>query len=148
MWHRTTTAKCLCKLLPIFPDSQFQFFRECIDYRRTNAVQTTSGLIRALSKLAPGVRYGQDNSSRWEIFPLIQHWIKGHTTAFVSHCHPSLLINIDPDLFTIPRYRLIHSVIQCLPDKVDQPGSRCRTDIHSRTMSNGSNAFENLNIFG
>src|SRR5450755_270642 len=146
IWQRGTTTERLRELLTVLPDGQFQLLGECVDDRRADAVQAASGLISSLGKLAARMWNRQNHRCRREVVALVEHGIKRHATALVAHRYPALAINAHPDIFSETCHRLIDRVIQRLPDQMHQARSRRRTDVHSRTMADRSNSFQNLNI--
>ena len=70
----------------------------------------------------------------------------GDSTTVVIDGNGVVWMHVDLDPRAVTRHRLIDRVVDNLPDKVMQPCGRCRTDIHSRTFTNGLKAFENLNL--
>src|SRR5437660_4699050 len=148
MWQSGPTAEDLRELLPIFPDGQFQLLRECIDDRRTNAMQPARSFIDPFGEFAPGVRDRQNNGRGGQIIALVEHRIERHATPLIAYRHPALLVNTHPDMLAKARHRLIDGIIQRLPDQMDQAGSRRGTDVHPWTVPDGRHALKHLDVSG
>ena len=104
-------------------------------------MQATSSFVSTLGKFATGVRHGKNDSSGWQVVALIEHGIKRHAPCFIAHGNPTLSVNANPDMFAETSDSFIYSIVQRFPDKVEQTGCGGRTNIHTRTMADGSNAL-------
>src|SRR5712692_6900914 len=140
------TTEYLHKLLPIFPDGQLQFFRERVDYSRTNTMQPARSLIDALGELPTRMGHGENDHRCREVVPLIEHGIKGHTASLVAHRDPAFAVNAHPDMLAKARHCFINSVVERLPNEMQQARSGTGAYVHSRAVPDGRNALQHLDI--
>ena len=72
--------------------------------------------------------------------------IDGNASAVVDHAQCSVRKNRDFDSVAIPRESLVDRVVDNFINEVVKPALTGRPDVHSGTLTDGLESFENLDI--
>ncbi len=130
-------------LIAITPDGYFQLFRQGVDHRNADPVQTAGGFIRLAGKLAAGMQHGHDDFERrfaW-VFGV---WIDGDAAAVVADAQVSVPVQFHPDGLGVTSHGFIHGVIKHFSEQVVQRLFIGAADIHTRTLADRLQAFKHL----
>lgn len=133
---------------PLFENSCFKLVGEGIYNGCPNPVETSGYLIPTLcsSEFPPGM---EDGHNRLESgFTGLWVDIDRDTTTIILNGNGVVLVESDDDMRRISCHRLIDRVIDDLPHEVMETTLIGRTDVHTRTFTDGLKPLEDLDITG
>jgi hypothetical protein len=117
---------------------------EGVDDRGTHPMETTGCCVRAGAELAAGVQFCEDDLDPAETGLWFD--VHGNTAGAVVHLDGIISVEDDADLITVTAERLIHRVVNDLPEAVhESPGIR-GTDVHAGPLTDRFEAFENREV--
>ncbi|KAF5029673.1 hypothetical protein DSECCO2_646110 [anaerobic digester metagenome] len=120
----------------------FQPFRQCVDNRRTDTVQTAGNLIAPATEFATGMQNRKhDGNGRNSHF-----WLNTNRNAasVIGDTNHIVRQNIHLDIGTKARERLVNGIVDNLVYQMVQPARAGRTDIHTGTLSHRFKPFKHL----
>ena len=130
----------------IAADANGQPLRQCINDRRTDAVQTASHLVAGIlaAELTAGVQHGiYDCDGRDAKLGL---YIHGDAAAVIGNFDDITGFNRYFDMGAVPSQGFVDGVIDDLVDQVMQAGRAGRTDIHAGTLAHSLQALQDLDL--
>jgi hypothetical protein len=129
--------------LAVAPDLEIERLRQGVDDRHADAVQTARDLVAVVVELAAGVQHRQhDLGGRLAALVTIHR----DAAAVVDDRHRIVDVDRDVDLVAVSGQRLVDRVVDDLVDEVMQPGRARRADVHSGTLADRLEAFEDLDF--
>ena len=144
---RIAVAEAHEVVMPIPSDAQLQPFRERVDDRDTDAVQTARDLVRIAVELAAGMQPGHDHFCRRNPFLLVQ--IDRNTAAVIGHGHRAIGVKLDDDLRAVASERFVDRVVDGLVDHMVQARAVIGVaDVHPRPLAHGFEATQHLDRGG
>lgn len=90
------------------------------------------------------MQHGQNDLGRCEVFVLGVK-VDGNATAVVDHFDSTVVSDPYVDAGTVPRHRLVHSVIHNFPHKVVEPCWTGGSNVHTRPFADRFEALKDLN---
>ena len=130
----------------VAPDAGAQLGRERVHHARADAVQASGGLVAALLELAAGVEHGEDHFERALLRRRVL--VDRNAAAVVRDGDgAAVLVQRDRDVRGIAVHRLVHGVVEDLPDQMVQAGRPDAADIHAGTLADGLEPFEDGDVF-
>src|SRR5690606_16080239 len=120
--------------------------RQGVDDRGSDAVQATGGGVGAAAELAAGVELGEDDLDAGETGARLD--VHGDAAAVVLDEDRAVAQEDDLDVVAVPAERLVHGVVDGLPEAVHQPPGVGRADVHAGTLADRLQALEHLQVPG
>ena len=138
-------------LLAVAPDIELQPFGQGVDHRDTDAVEAAGDLVgivvRGVLELAAGVQLGHDDLGRRDAFFGVH--AGRDAAAIVLDRDAAVGIERDQDQVAMTGERLVDRVIRYLEHHMMQAAAVVGvSDIHTGPLSDGIQAFENLDRIG
>ncbi len=121
-----------------------QSLAEGVHHTCTNPVKTSRGSIRSATELAARVQLGHHELDAGE--PGLGVDIDRDAPAVVGHHHRAVGGQDDLDFGAVSGQRLVHGVVDDLPQAVHQPAAIGGADVHARTLANSVEALEDREI--
>ena len=143
---RLAALEALLILYPIAADTNDQPFRQGVDDRCTDAVQTAGHLVAGIlaAELAAGVQHGVDNGdSRDAQLGLDVH---GDAAAIVRYLNDIAGLDGHLDMGAVACQCLVNGVVHDLIDEVMQTGRPGGADIHAGALAHSLQTLEDLNL--
>src|SRR5690606_8971891 len=109
-----------------------------------NTVQTARHRVPAAAELSTRVQNRQHDLDRGLLLLLVL--INRNAAAVVEHADAAIREHRDVDRVAVPRESLIHRVIDNLVDEVVETSRTRRPDVHTRSLANRFEPFENLDL--
>ena len=97
-------------------------------------MEPTGHLVPLAAELASSVEEGQHHLSRRQVVVLVVLANRNSPTV-VGHLAAIVVPEGDIDGRTVSGHRLVHRVVDDLPNKVVEPGRTGRSDVHPRPLS-------------
>ena len=116
-------------------DLDFELFRQGIDHRNADAVQTARGFIGAAVEFAARVKHRHDYFKR-RFFWKFRVRIDRHAATVVEHAEKAGLLQRDLDEGGVSGDRLIHRVVDHLGEEVMQGVGVGSADKHAGAAAN------------
>ena len=107
-------------------------------------MKTAGNFVRIAAELAARVERGQDRFERRDLRLFMD--VDWNTATVVVDCHDIFWQKLDGNVMGITSHRFIDRVVNDLPHEVMEAVRARRTNVHARTLTNGFEAFENVNI--
>jgi hypothetical protein len=126
--------------LALAVDDDLQPLGQRVDARHADAVQAAGHLVRALVELAAGVQLGQRDLDRRDAFRLVE--VDRDAASVVPDADRAVGVDRDPAVPRVPGQRLVHRVVDNLPDEVVEAAHVGVADVHRRTHAHRLEAFE------
>ncbi len=120
--------------------------RERVDDGRADPVQTAGGDVRAAAELAAGVQLGEDHLDAGQAG--LGLLVDRDAATVVVHLHRAVRVQGHLDAGGGTRERLVHAVVDDLPDAVHQPPGVGRADVHPGTLAHRFEALEDQQVVG
>ena len=123
-----------------------QPLRQCINDRRTDAVQTASHFVAGIlaAELTAGVQHGiYDCDGRDAQLGLDVH---GDAAAVIGNFDDITRFDRYFDMGAVPSQGFVDGVIDDLVDQVMQAGRAGRTDIHAGALAHSLQALQDLDL--
>ena len=148
---RVAMFKAHPMLFAVAPDRQFEPFRQRVDHRNPDAVQTARHLVRivvaGVLELPAGVELGHDDLGRRNAFFGVN--AGRDAAAIVLDADRSVAVQRDQDQVAMPRKRFVDRIVRNLEHHVMQPRPVVGiADIHARALADRIQALENLDRIG
>lgn len=122
-------------------DLDVQTRRQRVDHGRADAVQTAGRVVGGIAELGAGVQFGQyDLHAAQACFRLGVH---RDAAAVVGHLDRTVIVQGDGDMVAGTGQRLVHGVVDDLPQAVHQALAVGGTYIHARALAHRVKTFEN-----
>ena len=130
--------------LALLMDFHLQPFRQGVNNRRTNAVQTAGDLIAAAAELTACVQHGENHLQGGDAhLGMLAH---GDTAAVVGDSDHIAGQNLYLNMGTEARQRLVDGVVHDLIHQMVQTTGAGGGDVHTGALSDGLQAFQHLNL--
>ena len=130
--------------LPVFVDLDLQPLGQGVDHRGAHAVQTAGDLIAPAAELTAGVQDGKDHLQGG--LARLGLDVHGDAPAVVGDGDGVVRVDGHGDVGAVARQGLVDGVVHDLIDQVVQAGLGCRADIHARTLADGLQALQHLDL--
>ncbi len=124
-------------------DEHFQLFRQGVDHRHADAVQTAGELVVLVGEFAAGVQRRQDHFHARLLLHRVR--VHGHAPAVVFHFHATVLEQGDANAFGVSGQRLVHGVVHHF---LDQVVGTAGVGVHTRAFTHRLQARKDLDILG
>ncbi len=141
----------LVVLLPVLPVAVYAHFQplgQRVHNRDSYAVQSAGNLVSAFVELAAGVEHGQDHFHGRFAFKLgvpdFLHWVHGDPAAVIGDRADILFFQDNFYLVATAGHDLVYTVVHDFVDQVVEALQAGGTDIHSRALAHGLEAFHDL----
>ena len=121
--------------------------RQGVDHRDAHAVEAARDLVALAAELAAGVEDREHHLS--SAFPLVRTrriGVDGDAAAVVFDATAAVILKNDVDGVAEARHGFIDRVVDDFPDEVMQTSEARGPDVHTRTLANGVETFEDLNV--
>ena len=112
--------------------------------RDAHAVQAAGHLVGVVVELAAGVQDRHDDLERRNLLHRVL--VDRDASAVVDDGDRVVSMHRHRDLGAVASHGLIDRVVHDLPHEVVQTAGAGRTDVHARTLANGLETLENLNL--
>ena len=137
-----------CKLhlmdLAVPVNLHHQPFAQGVHHGSAHAVEAAGYLVAPAAELAAGVQHGVHHfQSGLAGLGLNVH---GDAAAVIHHGDGVALVDGDGDLRAVARQRFVDGVVHDLIHQMVKAGGRSGADIHTGTLSDGFQPFQNLNF--
>ncbi len=136
-----TAGKAHVVFLRPAPDPDFEVFRQGVDDRHADAVQTAGILVLLVGEFAARVEPGQNQLDTWHLFFGMN--IDGHPATVIGNFERAVPIERDVDLLRMSGNSLIDAVINDFVREMIWPGS---VGIHARSTANRIETAQDLNV--
>ncbi len=130
--------------LPITADLNLAPFRQCVDSRHTDAMQTAGNFVTGAAKLPPGMQGGHDDLKGGYFHLGVD--VNGDAAAIVDHGDAFIFIDDNVDFIARPSQGFVDGVVDHFMDQVMKCLGICTADIHARAAAYSLKTFENLDI--
>ena len=117
-----------------------------VDHRRPDAVQSPRGDVRAPAELPAGVQLGEDHLHPGEA--RLGLLVDGDAAPVVVHLGRAVGVQRDLDVLRDAGERLVHPVVDDLPEAVHESAGIGRPDVHARALADRLEAFEDQEVCG
>jgi hypothetical protein len=115
-----------------------------VDDRGAHAVQAAGGAVGAAAELSARVELGVDElHTRQAALGLDVH---RDAAAVVAHLDGAVGIELDLDAVTVTRERLVHPVVDDLPEAVHEPAAVGGPDVHAGSLAYGLKALKHRQV--
>ena len=117
---------------------------EGVDDGDPDTMETAGNGVGTGLELATGMQRGEDGRNRRQTRLLVL--VHRDTPAVVFDGHTVVFVDGDIDSSAETRHRLIHRVVDDLPDQVVKAARTGRPDIHGRALANRLETLENRDV--
>ena len=131
--------------LAVAPDFEIERFRQGVDHRDADAVQTARHLVAVVVELPAGVQNGHHDFGG-RLAALVK--VDRNPAAVVHDGDRAIDVNRDVDLIAESRQRLVDRVVDHLVDEMMQAGRTGRADVHRRPLADRLQPLEDLDLVG
>ena len=114
---------------------------ESVHDRGADAVQTAGHLVHGVAEFAARVQDRVDDARGRDSLGRMN--VHRNAAAVVKDRYAAVLLKSDVDLVAVAREVLVDTVVENLPHKVMETLRAGRTDVHTGTLANGLEPFEN-----
>ena len=149
--HLALRLAALGVLLPVAlavpVDLDDQPLGQRVDDADADAVQSAGDLVAVAAELAAGVEHGEHDLGR--ALALVRAGrvrVDGDATAVVLDAAPAVGEERDDDAVAATGHRLVDGVVDDLPHQVVEPGQPGRPDVHARTLADGVEPLQHLDV--
>jgi hypothetical protein len=142
---RLAQAVFLLIELAVAMNSELQVFRECVDDRYADAMETARNLVRGVVELTAGVQHGHDHFCGRAT--LLRMDIHRYSTAVIGHS--DRLVGMDRDRYfaAVTSQCFVNGVVYYLEHHVVQTGAVVGvTDVHSWSLADRIETLQNLDF--
>ena len=130
--------------LAVAPDAQVEMFRQGVDHRDADAVQTARDLVGILVELTAGMQLGHDDLGSRYAFFLVD--IGGNAAPIVADRHRAVGVQDHLDPVAMAGQGFVDGVVHHLIDHVMQTRPVVGVaDIHARALTHRIESAQNLN---
>ena len=128
-------------------DLDLNHARQGVHHRDADAVKAAGNLVALASELAACVQDREHNLGGRKVVVLLVP-IDRDAAAVVPDLDTAVGHDPNIDAVAVAGHGLIDRIVDDLPDEVVKPGRSRRTDVHTGSLANGLQAFENLDVAG
>jgi hypothetical protein len=128
-------------------DRRHELLRQRVDDARADAVEAARGLVAAVLELAARVEHGEDHLQRALLRARVLVYRDASTVVLDRH-RRSVGVQRDPDVRREAVHRLVHAVVENLPDQVVEADRSHAADVHAGTFPDRIETLENGDVFG
>ena len=123
-------------------NSKLEPFRQRVNNRSADAVQTAGYLISAAAELTACVQYRINNGRRRNTLL----WVNARrdTASVIGNSDYVALEYLDIYLRTVACKSLVDSIVNYLINKVVKSPRACRADVHTRSFAHSLKSLEHL----
>ena len=133
--------------LAVAPDAQVQEFRQGIDHRHADAMQTAGHLVGVLVELPARMQLGHDNFGGADAFFLVN--AGGDAAAIVAHGAGAIGVELHVNAVGMPGQGLVHRIVHHFIDHVVQARAVIGiADIHAGALAHRIQALQHLDAVG
>src|SRR5688572_27514006 len=132
--------------MTLAPHFDIQPAGQRVDDRRADAVKAAGYGISATAELAAGMQHGEDDLNGR--LPLALVDVDRDAAAVVDASHGAIGKDRDGDRVAVTRHRLVDGVVDDLLHEVVESARAGRPDVHARTLADGLESLENLDLVG
>jgi hypothetical protein len=125
-------------------DLDVQPGRQRVDHRRADPVQASGGRVGAAAELAARVQPGHHDLDPGQAGARLD--VDRDAPAVVPDLHRAVGVQVDLDPGAVPAQRLVHGVVDDLPEAVDQPAGVGRADVHARALPDRLQTLEHQQV--
>ena len=129
--------------LAVAPDLEIEGFRQRVDDRDADAVETTRDLVAVVVELAAGVEHGQHDFGGGSATRML---VDRNAAAVVDHRHGIIDVERDVDLIAVAGQRFVDRIVDDLVDQVMEARRTGRTDVHRRPFANSLQPLEDFDL--
>ena len=127
-------------------DLDVQTRAQRVDDGRADAVQAAGRVIGRVAELRAGMQLGQHDLDAGELGLRLD--VDGDATAVVGHFHGAVVVQGHRDMVAGARKRLVHRVVDDLPQAVHQTLAVGGADVHAGALAHRVQAFEHGKAVG
>ena len=117
-----------------------------VDDRGTDAVQTAGDLVAPVAELAAGVQLGQHQGDGRDVLDGVL--LDRDTTSVVGDLAPVVVEQLDLNGVAVTGHCLVDRVVDDLVDAVVQTALTGGTDVHTGTLPDGFQTFQDSDLTG
>src|ERR1700733_1891980 len=128
-------------------DLNLKLFRQRVDYRDADAMESAGGLVSAAVEFAAGVQHGHDHFERG-LFGKFRMRIDWHAAAVVHHAQIAALFERNFDESGMPRDRFVHRIVDHFGKQVMQRVRIGAAYIHPRAPADRLEPLEHFDRGG
>ena len=133
--------------VPVPAHLEVEALGERVDDGDADAVQAARDLVAAaVAELAAGVEHGQDDLGRRALLLLVH--VDRDAAAVVADRDAIVRMQNDLDGVAVAGERLVDGVVDDLVDEMVEPALTRRADVHTGSLANGLEAFEDGDVGG
>ena len=130
-YHRMSLCIAVMIHISALADFHIHIGGKCIDYRRSDTMQSSTRLVRIVVKFSSCVQCRKYNAG--SRYSLCMHADR-NTTSVIFHRTGAICLKGHPYFITGTCQMLIHGIVDNLINQVVESFGRCTSDIHSRTF--------------
>jgi hypothetical protein len=127
-------------------DLDVEALRQRVDDGGADAVQPARGGVGAGSELAAGVQLGEHDLDARE--PRLGLDVHGDAARGVAHLDAAVRVQADVDAVAVTAERLVHAVVDDLPQAVHEAAGVGRPDVHPGPLAHRLEALEDGEMAG
>ena len=142
---RPTAFVLLAVDVAVAPDFEIERLRQRIDDRYPDPVQPARHLVALVVELAAGVEHGH-HDLRGRLAAHVP--VDRNAAAVVGDRHGVVDVQRHPDGVAVAGERLVDGVVDHLVHEMMESLHAGGTDVHRRTLADGVEPFENLDLIG
>ena len=142
----TPRRKLVVQILPVPVDLDVEPGGERVHDRRADAVQAAGGGVGAAAELAARVQPGHAPARRRRAWSSLV--VDGDAAAVVAHLGRPVGVQDDLDPGAVAAERLVHRVVEDLPEAVLQPPAVGRADVHAGALADRVQALKDRQVLG
>ena len=138
-YHRMSLCIAVMIHISALADFHIHIGGKCIDYRRSDTMQSSTRLVRIVVKFSSCVQCRKYNAG--SRYSLCMHADR-NTTSVIFHRTGTICLKGHPYFITGTRQMLIYRIIDNLIDQMIESFGRGTSDIHSRTFPDCFKSFQ------
>ncbi len=116
-----------------------------VDDGHADTMQAAGDLVAFIVELAAGMQFGHHDFRSGTLFLVVVLDVDGNAAAVVLHADRVVGVDDDLDVVAIAGESLVDRIVDDLEHHMVEPGSiRGVTDVHTRPLANGLEAFQYL----
>ena len=147
--YRHTVAKLDLIAFAVAPNGKPQPFRERVDDRDTDAMQTAGNLVGVVVELAAGVQLGHHDFRRRALLLVVGLDFSRYAAPVILHADRIVGVYGYRDVVAVSRQRLVYRVVDDFEDHVMQAGAVAGiADIHAGPLAYGFKTLEDFYAIG
>ncbi len=139
-YHRFSLRITVMVYVSVLADFHVHIGGKCIHDRRADAMKASARFICIIIKFTACMQRGKHNARRR--YSLGMHTDR-NPASVILHGTGAVCFKRYPDGIACPRQMLVHRIIHNLINQMVQPPGGHTSDIHSRTLPDSLQAFQN-----